>query len=274
MPSSELPAVTALLMGLLGSAHCLGMCGGIVGAINTRVPRQECRGLSKQRHVGIWLAYNAGRIFSYGVAGGIAGYIGHHALELAPATGVVAVGGMVAGGFLIALGLYIAGWWHGLAALERIGGRLWQYLEPTGRRLIGRPGVGRALGIGAIWGWLPCGLVYSALAWAAVSGNPLTGTVIMLAFGLGTLPALLLAGTAARSLLGVLRGPRVRNAIGIVMIVAGAAAILGWSPFATHRDKTALAQRADTELDDKSGHLQSNFRHRWSYTPNAEDALK
>ena len=273
MLTSELSAVAALLMGLLGSVHCLGMCGGIVGAINARAPRGGCNGIANQRPPGIWLAYNIGRIFSYGTAGGIAGYVGHHALELAPAAGMVAVGGMVAGGFLIALGLYIAGWWHGLAALERIGGRIWQYLEPAGRRLIGRPGVGRALGVGAIWGWLPCGLVYSALAWAAVSGDPIMGAIIMLVFGLGTLPALLLAGTAAHSLLSVLRGRRVRNAIGVLMIATGAAAILGWSPLATHHHDTALVNHSATRADDKSGRFQSQLSRRVSYTPNAGNAL-
>jgi hypothetical protein len=97
MLTSELPAVTALLMGLLGSVHCLGMCGGIVGAINTRMPRQSCSGIATRRQLGIWLAYNAGRIFSYGTAGGIAGYVGHHVLELAPSAGLIAAGTIIAG---------------------------------------------------------------------------------------------------------------------------------------------------------------------------------
>jgi sulfite exporter TauE/SafE len=96
----------------------------------------------------------------------------------------------------------------------------------------------------------------------------------MLAFGLGTLPALLLAGTAANSLLSVLRGPRVRNAIGILMITAGGAAILGWSPLAVHHHDTALVNHSVTELDDESGHLQSHFRRRVGYPSNAGDALK
>jgi sulfite exporter TauE/SafE len=104
--------------------------------------------------------------------------------------------------FMILLGLFLAGWWPGLARLEGLGSGLWRRVEPLGRRLLPIRSLGQALGVGFVWAWIPCGLVYSVLIWALSAGSAAQGGLLMLAFGLGTLPTLLglgmLAGAAAR----------------------------------------------------------------------------
>ena len=175
----------ALLMGLVGSTHCLAMCGGLAAAIGQAAPTDR-RGAILARAT----VYSTGRITSYAVAGAIAGGLGH-AFGVSSGLGM---GLRVAAGLLvIAFGLHVAGWWNGLSTLERVGLRLWRRLAPLHRR-IGRPdALGRVFLLGLLWGWLPCGLVYAALVAAAASSRVASGALFMLAFGVGTLPALLAA---------------------------------------------------------------------------------
>jgi hypothetical protein len=130
------------------------------------------------------------------------GGLGLVALQFAPLHLVQRILYGVAAVFMLALGLYLGGWWLGLERLERLGAHLWRHLEPVGRRLLPIRTVRHALGVGLIWAFLPCGLVYSVLIWSVGTGSPATGAALMLAFGLGTLPNLLgiglLAGLAAR----------------------------------------------------------------------------
>ncbi|MCC2112932.1 MAG: sulfite exporter TauE/SafE family protein, partial [Hyphomicrobiales bacterium] len=192
-----------------------GMCGGIVGALNA-----ESAVRSPSSRLAIQLAYNAGRIASYAVAGAIAGLIGAHAANL-PIGNVLPVGALIAGLFMIALGLYLAGWWHAIAALERIGGYLWRVIQPLGRRFLPVRNPLHAFGLGLVWGWLPCGLVYSALALAVVAGSAQSGASVMLAFGLGTLPMLLVLGKAAEVVLKIVRAPVMRQIAGGLVVLFG-----------------------------------------------------
>lgn len=179
--------VAVFLVGLLGGVHCAGMCGGIVSALTVQ--------LSQHRTPwSIHLAYNLGRISSYMVAGAIIGAMGSLGLLLEhwlPAQMVLYVGANL---MLIGLGLYLTGLTRTLAFVERAGHWLWRRVQPWTRRFLPVKGVRQALPLGMLWGWLPCGLVYSVLAIALLSGSPLRGALIMLAFGLGTLPNLMLAG--------------------------------------------------------------------------------
>ncbi|MGB5735474.1 MAG: sulfite exporter TauE/SafE family protein, partial [Thiohalocapsa sp.] len=143
-----------------------------------------------------------GRIVGYSIVGALMGGLGallmqSGALQWAQ-RGLYALAAL----FMIALGLYLGGWWRGLAYVERAGAVLWRRLEPLGRRLLPIRCWWQAFGVGLIWAWLPCGLVYSVLILALSAGGPMQGAVLMLAFGLGTLPNLLgiglLAGAAAR----------------------------------------------------------------------------
>lgn len=211
--------MSAFLIGLSGGAHCVGMCGGIVGALTLGLPATPDRPF-----LGRWpflLAYNLGRLLSYVTAGMLAGGVGAWAMHLMAVHQAQLTLQLLAGLFMILLGLYLAGWWMGLTRVERVGGRLWRRIEPLGRQLLPVRTPAQALGIGLVWGWLPCGLVYSVLVWAMGAGGVLNGGLLMLCFGLGTLPALLTMGAFAATLAGFIRQPWVRQIAGALVIGFG-----------------------------------------------------
>ena len=204
--------VSALILGLLGGGHCLGMCGGLMGALTLAIPPEQ-----RRRRFQLLLAYNLGRIFSYSLAGLLLGLAGW-ALAASPLVLGLRV---VAALLLIAMGLYLAGWWSGLTRIETLGRGLWRYIQPLTRRFMPVTSLPRALILGGLWGWLPCGLVYSTLLWAASQGHAADSAALMFAFGLGTLPVLLATGLAAERLTAVLRKRGVRTAGGILVILFG-----------------------------------------------------
>ena len=214
----------AMLVGFLGGTHCVGMCGGIVGALTFGLP-----GEARQGWRGLWpflAAYNSARLLAYTAAGALMGGVGLLGASLMPMHQAQLGLQALAGVFMIALGLYIAGWWQGLARVERLGGHLWRRIEPLGRRLMPVRTPRQAFLLGFLWGWLPCGLVYSVLIMAMASGQALTGALVMLAFGLGTLPNLLgialLAGAVAR----LVERLWVRRLAGLLVIGFGLAVFL------------------------------------------------
>ena len=211
--------LAAFLIGLSGGAHCFGMCGGIVGALTLGLPMTP--GQPWRGRLPLLLTYNLGRLLSYMIAGALAGGVGAWTTHLVAVYQVQLTLQLLAGGFMIVLGLYLAGWWSGLTRLERAGGRLWRRIEPLGRRWLPVRTPGQALGIGLIWGWLPCGLVYSVLVWAIGAGGALNGAALMLCFGLGTLPALLAMGAFAATLAGFMRRTGVRRGMGALVILFG-----------------------------------------------------
>ena len=204
--------LSALILGLLGGGHCIGMCGGLMGALTLAIPAEQ-----RQRRLQLLLAYNLGRITSYGMAGLLLGAAGW-ALANSPAAAVLRV---VAGLLLIVMGLDLAGWWSGLTRIEAAGRLLWRRIQPLACGLLPVRNAPRALLLGALWGWLPCGLVYSTLLWAASQGDALDSALLMLAFGLGTLPVLLATGLAAERLTALLRRQGVRIAGGLLVILFG-----------------------------------------------------
>lgn len=210
----------AFLIGLTGGVHCFGMCGGIVGALTLGLP--PAPGHPFLTRLPYLLAYNLGRILSYVTAGALAGGIGTWAAHLLSIHYAQLGLQILAGLFMILLGLYLASWWSLLSRLEQAGGIVWRSIEPLGRRLLPIHNPLRALGIGLIWGWLPCGLVYSVLVWAVGAGGALEGGLLLFSFGLGTLPALLAMGTAAATLAGFVRRPAVRMVAGVLVILFGA----------------------------------------------------
>lgn len=210
----ELSLFAALLVGLLGGGHCAGMCGGIVGAVSMSMPgnRPQWR---------LLLAYNLGRIGSYGIAGVIAGAVGASSFFLQHLLPVGKILYALANIMLILLGLYLANFWHGVIALERIGTVLWKRLQPFSKRWLPVRNIAQAGMLGAIWGWLPCGLVYSVLIAALATGSPAQGGLLMLAFGIGTLPTLLAMGMAAVRLKAWLQRLWVRRVSGLAVLLFG-----------------------------------------------------
>ena len=203
---------SALILGLLGGGHCLGMCGGLMGALTLAIPPEQ-----RGRRLRLLLAYNLGRILSYASAGLLLGLAGW-AVASSPAALALRV---VAALLLIAMGLYLAGWWSGLTRIEALGRGLWRHIQPLASRLLPVSSLPRALLLGALWGWLPCGLVYSTLLWAASQGNAGYSAALMLAFGLGTWPVLLATGLAAERVNALLRRRSVRVAGGVLVMLFG-----------------------------------------------------
>lgn len=203
---------SALILGLLGGGHCLGMCGGLMGALTLAIPPEQ-----RGRRLRLLVAYNLGRVFSYACAGLLLGLAGW-AVASSPAAMALRV---VAALLLIAMGLYLAGWWNGLTRIEALGRGLWRVIQPAASRLMPVSSLPQALLLGALWGWLPCGLVYSTLLWAASQGSAGYSAALMLAFGLGTWPILLATGLAAQRVNALLRRRSVRVAGGLLVILFG-----------------------------------------------------
>jgi sulfite exporter TauE/SafE len=215
-PAIDLSLVSAVLLGLFGGLHCIGMCGGISASLAGALPRSgAARGTVRAQ----W-GYNIGRIFSYTVAGALAGGLGLSVMGLLGPGGITALR-VFAGLFLVAVGLYLSGWWMGMARVEQIGSRAWRYIAPFAKRLGSLDRPWKLVALGAIWGWLPCGLVYAALAGAVAAGGAFEGARWMACFGLGTLPAMLTGGALSSALMGFVSRRQVRWVVGALVIGFG-----------------------------------------------------
>jgi uncharacterized protein len=206
--------LTALALGLLGGGHCIGMCGGLMGAMSLAIPPEQRHGWRLWK---ILLGYNIGRLTSYTLAGALFGSLGWLLRDL----GLDIALRVFAGLLLVAMGLYLANWWSGLTRIERLGAGLWRRLQPHASRLMPVTTAPQALFLGSLWGWLPCGLVYSTLIWAGSQGSTILSASLMLAFGLGTLPTLMATGLAARQLMGLLRRRSVRLTAAVLVMMFG-----------------------------------------------------
>lgn len=218
MGASALLAV--FVVGLLGGLHCMGMCGGIVSALSAgTAPLPGAKPVSPPWS--LQLAFNGGRVASYMIAGAIAGTVGTMALFLNDVLPVQVVMYAIANLMLVGLGLYLFGITRYVGALERAGARIWKHAQPWLKYLMPANTVPRALGLGALWGWVPCGLVYSVLATAMLAGDALEGALVMGAFGLGTLPNLLFAGAVMRALSRWRGGQLARRVVGVLVVGLG-----------------------------------------------------
>jgi len=215
----DLSLPLAFTVGLFSTLHCVGMCGGIMGALSYGLA-EEIRGRSP-RFLAYLLVYNGGRILSYGAAGALMGAGGWELLDLlGPGQGHrwLQWGAAL---IVVLIGLHVAGWLPRLAQLERIGVPLWRLLEPLGRRLMPVDSLPRALAYGMVWGWLPCGLVYTMLISTASRAGTLEGALYMVAFGLGTLPSVLATGLLAGRLYRFGRTPYLKEVVGVILVLLG-----------------------------------------------------
>ena len=210
----EISYLSVFLVGLLGGVHCVGMCGGIVTALSLS-------SATNRPAVPTLLAYNFGRVTSYALAGAIVGAIGASTLLLDRFIPAERVLYGLANVMLILLGLYLAGLSRAVLALERVGSVVWARLQPLMKRFIPVRTLPQAFFTGAVWGWLPCGLVYSVLISALATGSAAHGALLMLAFGAGTLPSLLAMGLFAKRLQTLTRKPMVRLAAGLLVAAFG-----------------------------------------------------
>ena len=233
--SAEL--LSAFIIGIVGSGHCISMCGGITTMLTSAIQKPSPHGdithvtiannlprvtasrpASNDTNV-LLLTYHLGRVFSYCIIGAIAGFTGSLA---AKSLGLPIAGlRIVAAIFLILLGLYIGQWLMWLNRIEAVGKHLWKYVSPLAKYVIPVNTPKKALGLGALWGWLPCGLVYSTLTWSLASGSLYTGAAIMFFFGLGTLPALMAISLGINKARHLLSSSKFRKAMALSLIIYG-----------------------------------------------------
>ena len=200
------------------------MCGGIIGALSASLPPDVQQ--NKWRLVPYLLAYNSGRIISYIAAGVIMGALGATMLfTLSPEFGHALLRWLSAVVMLL-IGLYLGGWFEKLKLIERVGRPIWRTLEPLGRRLLPVDSIWHAFLFGAVWGWLPCGLVYVVLLWSISAGSAGEAAWLMLAFGMGTLPTVLTTGILSAKFVGIIRRLPVRRMAGLMIIAAAIASLI------------------------------------------------
>tara|TARA_R110002110_G_scaffold406421_1_gene626374 strand:+ start:189763 stop:190581 length:819 start_codon:yes stop_codon:yes gene_type:complete len=248
---SDIGILSAFALGLAGAGHCLGMCGGIAAALN----------LGGQRSLTVTLSYHSGRIASYTLLGGLLG-LAAGSIDIAAWTMGLRY---LAGFLLIGMGLYVANWWRGMMVLERLGAKLWQPVQRLSSRFLPIRTWPQGFALGLCWGLMPCGLIYSSLAWAATAQNAATSALMMFLFGLGTLPAMLATSLGADKLQGFLRRRGLKLVIAIMLILSGV-----WTLYlvATHGSHGNHAQHGghsmhspmDSETTE-SGSAQSGMDH-------------
>ena len=220
MVSLEPIFISAFFVGLLGGTHCIGMCGGIVTALTMGLSHEQREDGS--RFFTYQFSYNLGRILSYTVAGGMAASIGAVSEHYGAGILTRKILTLAASAVLIFLGLYLTGWWKkGTLTIESFGTILWKRMEPAAKKFIPIRSISHALIAGFLWGWLPCGLVYSALFLAMSADSILQGAIIMYCFGIGTLPVLLGIGYFSTNFISHLQKQWVRITAGIMIIGFG-----------------------------------------------------
>ena len=207
---------SAYLIGLMGSTHCLSMCGGISASLSMALPVGAGY---RRRQTFMLLAFNGGRIASYVVIAALVALLSTSAADQYSSVGPVLR--TLAGILLILMGLSMGQWWQGIRYVERLGAPVWQRVSPLTRRVMPVDRTWKALALGSLWGWLPCGLVYSTLGWAALQPSVGSAAMTMLFFGLGTLPSMLATGYAAGWINRLKRNARFRQLAGLLLISFG-----------------------------------------------------
>lgn len=227
-----LDLLSAFIIGLLGSGHCIVMCGGITSMLTSALPAANSQysshiiPVNNQSNFSVnysktvlVICYNVGRIVSYSFIGAIVGFTGAIAAKNLGAP-LVALR-LISAIFMILLGLYLGQWLMWLNRIETLGKHLWRFISPLASKAIPVNSPIKALTLGAVWGWLPCGLVYSTLTWSLASGSMLSGASIMFFFGLGTLPALLTLSIGFASIKNNLVKPIIRKTMAFILISYG-----------------------------------------------------
>ena len=207
---SEVHIVSAFIAGVFGSLHCVAMCGGIATALGVSSSDTKSKQMA--------FLYQLGRITSYAIAGGLVAFLGTQILPQSNSMHVAMILRILSVVFMVGLGLYLAGWFPKFAHIERLGLPIWRKISPLSKRLLPVKNSGQAIALGFLWGWLPCGLVYSILLWSVSAPNTLSGALIMISFGLGTLPAMFLMALGANQLLVYISQPVVRKIAGLCVI--------------------------------------------------------
>ena len=216
---------SVLIIGLLSSLHCLGMCGGIMGALSLSLPANI---RENRLRVSLFVfLYNAGRLTSYMIAGALAGAFGVEVLQILglDSDGAHQMLRLAGVAFMVLIGFYLAGWFPQLIKVEKLGQPVWKRLEPFARRLMPIKTPSQALFYGMAWGWLPCGLVYVVLLMTVTAGSAMQGALMMGAFGLGTLPSMLSAGVMVSWVRKLAQSKNIRQLVGLILVASAIASL-------------------------------------------------
>jgi sulfite exporter TauE/SafE len=219
---NPLTLTAAFVAGAAGSVHCVAMCGGITGALGMRSRRIAPPGRAS-RHAA---TYQLGRLASYTLAGALVGAFGDVLQAIFDLSRFALAARVMAGAVLICVAVGVLFGWRPLGRLERLGGRLWSRVAPLARRFPAA-GLTGSLLLGMLWGWLPCGFVYTMLLFAATSGDSLQAAAMMLFFGLGTVPAVFAATLFSARVWRVTMLRGLNNVAGWLLLAFGALTVLG-----------------------------------------------
>jgi hypothetical protein len=244
-PSDTIALSAALIAGIAGSAHCFAMCGGLAGALSLRTRSTPVKSASAMYDAGL---YQLGRLGGYASAGALFGWAGEALQSSLDLPRLVTPMRLAGGALVVLLAVRLLTGWNMLAWPERLGARLWRKLQPLMHLAASQRGASRSLLLGMLWGWLPCGLVYSMLIFATLSGEALRGAAIMLAFGAGTLPAMWTSSVFALQLNRGLQKHGARRLSGALLLAFGL--WLGWAALPdadphSHDHLHGLSRRAD-----------------------------
>jgi sulfite exporter TauE/SafE len=215
---------TAFVAGLAGSAHCFGMCGGMAGALGMRARMNASSAASTTLSATL---YHLGRISGYAIIGAVGGALGHSAHWALSLTRYGNALRIAAGVLTVLIAIRILFRWNAFAPLERLGARMWQKIQPLARRASSNDRWYANVAIGLLWGWLPCGLVYSIALLTMTAASAAKGAAIMAAFGLGTLPAMLSSSLLAGTVPLLSQRNWFRHATGAAMLMFGLWMIAG-----------------------------------------------
>ncbi len=256
MELHELSYAAVFMTGLLGGIHCAGMCGGIVSALGMVTQRSPAHSLkipvslqvanvnamaslpSSQRtsHISTLLsasAYNLGRLMTYTTLGALAGGVGSSAWLMQSLLPIQQVAFFISNVLLVAMGLYVLGVKRISTVVESLGKVFWEKVRPYATATLKKPGWLNAIAAGSLWGLVPCGMIYAVLATALVSGSAVRGALLMLTFGLGTLPNLMALGLSGQWLACASRKRPVRLGAGCLIIGFGLAGLMHLSMMET-----------------------------------------
>ena len=210
---------SAFIAGLSGSAHCFGMCGGMAGALGMHA---RSVATDSANVIATAMLYQVGRIAGYAALGALFGVLGMALAMSLNLNRIADVMRLISGALLMLIGVRILFRVNALAPLEKLGARVWRYVQPLAGSAARGNTLARPLLLGLMWGWLPCGLVYSMLMVSATSGNAAGGAAVMVAFGIGTLPAMLTSTFAAARIQHWFARPGTKLASGIALVAFGA----------------------------------------------------
>lgn len=209
---------TVFLVGLLGSGHCFGMCGGIAAGLGS-LPASAKTQKGATPHYSSAILFNFGRLLSYTLLGLVSAWLLTrlgHTLNV-PRWGMILR--LITALMVFLIGLQFLFNWQTLAVIERLGAKVWKFVLPIAIRASSLPGGSGRLLLGLCWGLLPCGLVYSVILTASAAGSAISGAVVMIVFGIGTLPSMLGMSLAAPSLAALLSDQLTKKLMGAALIL-------------------------------------------------------